>query len=90
MVVMKTLSDSTKCDKQVLGGVDVLIIGLVTPHVCGTVHEPCEVQGQAIPKDSADEVCIPQTLAPVVPRDDGGQHETQQQHRRQVQSENIL
>lgn len=75
---------SAERDKLVLPGVDVLVIGSVSPHVSRAVDQPGGVQHQGVPQQSWDEVRHPQRLPPQVPRHEHGDEEAHEQHRRLV------
>lgn len=84
VVIVKSFTYSAERDKLVLPGVDVVVIGPVTPHVSRTVDQPGGIQHQSVPQQSRDEVCHPQRLPPKVPRHEHGDEETHEQHRRLV------
>lgn len=75
---------STECDKRVLPGADVLVIGPVSPHMSCTVDQPGSVKHHRVPQQTWDEVRNPQRLPPQQPRHDCGDKEAHEQHRRLV------
>lgn len=63
------LTECSKSNKSVFSWIDVLVVGSVSIHVSSTVHQPCDIQWNGVPKDGSQEVGIPETLAPAVPGD---------------------
>lgn len=84
VIVVKSFTYSAERDKRVLSGVDVLVVGPVSPHVSRAVDQPAGVQHQRVPQQSRDEVRHPQRLPPHVPRHEHGDEEAHDQHRRPV------
>lgn len=80
VVVMETLADGAEGNAQILRGVDSFIIGPVPPHMGSWINQPCGVETQCIAQDGRNEVSIPQSLAPEVPRNHRRDHETAQHH----------
>lgn len=67
-------------DKLVLSGVDVLVVGLVSPHVGCAVDQPSGVEHHGVPQQDWDEVRRPQGLPPQVPRYEHRNEEAHEQH----------
>ena len=80
VVIVVALPYCSKCHKEILCWVDVLVIGLVAPHVSSTVNKPGDVEGQDQSEPPGNEKGIPQGLSPVVPWDNSGQDKAQQDH----------
>lgn len=74
------LTYGSEGDVLVFPGVDGIVVGPVSPHVCSAVDQPSGVQHQGVPQHGRDEVGHPQRLPPHVPRHKSGDKEAHEQH----------
>ena len=82
---MVALADRSKCHKEVLHRVDVLVIRLVAPQVSYAVHTPGGVQRKAVAQRAGDVEGRSDRLAPEVPGHDGGHNETEDDNEEKVE-----
>ena len=87
VVVVVALADRPERDKEVLDGVDVLVVRLVAPQVRDAVHAPRHVQRDRVAQRPHDVERRPRRLAPEVPRKQGWEDEAGGEHQRDVVSE---
>lgn len=84
VVIMKSFTNCSKCNKKIFCWVDVSVIGFVTPHMSCTVYCPGGIQRQSVTKYTTNEVTCPGTFSPKVPRHNRWYYETEKHHRWQV------
>ena len=90
VVVVVALADRTECHKEVLDGVDVLVVRLVAPQVGDAVHAPGHVQREGVTQRPHDVERRPCRLAPEVPRNQGREDEAGCEHQGDVVSERTV
>ena len=86
VVIVEALATRAERDARIFPRVYAPVVWPVAPQVCQTVDRPGNVEDGDVAQDSAREERGPRALGPVVDWHDGRKHETQQYHRRHVQS----